>query len=151
MMPHERLLKTLLPAVFLTVGAVLLIVAIAVNRASARKKAECTVRTTGLVSRLEPRKMARSAISDGVPMTTWVPSYEFYAGGQTITVRGSVGQEKGRMKVGQTVTIYYNAKNPSRIYVPDERTGTLSLLLGGIGALFLVIGIAALLLLRQLV
>ncbi len=135
----------------MVVGVVLLIVAIAINRACSRKKAECTVRTTGLVCRLEPCKMAHSAIRDGVPMATWVPSYEFYAGGQTITVRSSVGQEKGRMKVGQKVTIYYDAKNPSRIYVPDKRAGSLSLLLGGIGALFLVIGIAALLLLRQLV
>lgn len=136
------LLKTILPTFFMLVGAILLIAAFIASHISADKKKICTVKTYGVVYKMERRQGMYSSIDNDIPLTMWYPTYEYSVGQKTRRTTSKVGYSKKLFEEGQTILLYYAPEDPSQIYVPDAQVRWVFILLAGMGFVFLLVGIA---------
>jgi hypothetical protein len=126
------------------IGAVFLIVSLAMGRSIARKKQECTMQTTAAVVSLD-RRMG-SHHSGSMSSVSWYPTYEYYAGGQKIVRESNIGSGDQKFYVGQKVTLHYNPQNYTDYYVEEENAGILRLIFMIVGIVLLVCGVATVIL-----
>ncbi len=136
------LLKTILPAFFMLAGVILLAAAVIASHISANKKKICTVKTHGVVYKMERRQGMYSSIDNDIPLTMWYPTYEYSVGQKIRRTTSKVGYSKKLFEEGQTISLYYALEDPSQIYVPDAQVRWVFILLCGMGFVFLLVGIA---------
>lgn len=143
-------IKILLPAVFFGAGIILIAISCIICRINIGKKKRCTAQTYGIVCKWEPRRGIYSSMREDIPLTMWVPTYEYAVNQHVITRKSTVGYSKKYIEEGQTVSIYYDPEDPTCIYVPNRQMGKVHMLLCGIGIAFFCVGIIALLLCRKI-
>ncbi|MBO5449025.1 MAG: DUF3592 domain-containing protein [Ruminococcus sp.] len=112
-------------AVFFAVGILLLCIC-------KKRKTSCTASAEAKI--VDIKTIVRQT-SNG-RKTMYAPVYEFYANGETHTIRNDSYSKsnKDEYHVGQTVTIFYDPYDPKKSYIENDNTN----LVGGIA--FTIIG-----------
>lgn len=135
----------IIPLVFLVLGGVLLVaavvVAIVLNQASAQRT-ESTAATVVEVT----ERTSQSRDGDGNLRTTtnYCPTVEYVVGGETFQVESDVctGSREGN-EVGDELDVNYNPADPSDAAIDSWTQRWLTpLILGGVGATFVLVGSA---------
>ena len=142
-------IKILLSAVFFGVGIILIAISCIIRHINMGKKKRCTAQTYGIVCKWEMRRGIHSSIREDVPLTMWVPTYEYAVNQHVIKRKSTVGYSKKYIEEGQIVSIYYDPEDPTCIYVPNNQTKKIHMILCGIGIAFLCVGIGVCLLITQ--
>lgn len=135
-----QLVLIFLAAVLLLLGIIFTGVSIGVERASDRKRSDCTVHIYAKVVDIQKKRVGGRRIGD-MPVISWFPVYEYKVDGVDYRKVSAVGTSKPEVEIGQTVDIYYNPAVPQDFYVGGSATGQMAVIFRAIGIFLLVTGV----------
>lgn len=118
------------------IGVIFIGIAIGVSASGRKKRRVCTQLVRGHIVDVE---RSDNISMDGLRTVSWYPVYEYEANGHTIRKRSHMGSAHQDFYVGQKVNLYINPENCNEFYCPDEKTGLLVKIFGGIGILLFVL------------
>jgi len=99
------------------IGAVVFFLFILIIRKSSKKKKAngCTKKTVATVVRLN----TCTSTSNNKPSTLYSSVYEYKVDGRVYQKVGKVGKTSPNARIGDTLTLFYNPKNPDDCYVNE--------------------------------
>ena len=71
----------------------------------------------------------------------WIPTYGYYFEGVWRKVKGKVGVQANKLRVGQSLKIYVNPKNEDEIYVPEEGEKDIINILFAVGCILIFVSV----------
>lgn len=120
--------------VFILVGAIFLIIGIAMFNNRKKKERNCTLMTHGKVTDMVRRK---SYDRDGEYTLSWYPVVEYNVGELKFTKESPYGSYQPKYTIGQDIEVYYNPEDNNEYYIAgDGLPKTLA-------TIFIVVGIVA--------
>ena len=120
--------------VFILVGAIFLIIGIAMFNNRKKKERNCTLMTHGKVTDMVRRK---SYNRDGEYTLSWYPVVEYNVGELKFTKESPYGSYQPKYTIGQDIEVYYNPEDYDEYYIAgDSLPKTLA-------TIFTVVGIVA--------
>lgn len=120
--------------VFILVGAIFLIIGIAMFNNRKKKERNCTLMTHGKVTDMVRRK---SYNRDGEYTLSWYPVVEYNVGELKFTKESPYGSYQPKYTIGQDIEVYYNPEDYDEYYIAgDTLPKTLA-------TIFTVVGIVA--------
>ena len=141
-MESNDLFLLIVPAVFLFVGIVFLIVGLTISRHIEKLVRRCTLEVDAVVD--DMRRASRGASvksrTDLTPML--YPVFRYSYGGTEYKVQSHYASNPPKFSVGQSTTLRIDPDNPtSFIAVSDPVPRILSIVFGVIGAVFITVSI----------
>ena len=142
-MESNDLFLLIVPAIFLFVGIVFLIVGLTISRHIEKLVRRCTLEVDAVVD--DMRRASRGASvksrTDLTPML--YPVFRYYYGGTEYKVQSHYASNPPKFSVGQSTTLRIDPDNPtSFIAVSDPVPRILSTVFGVIGAVFITVSIS---------
>ena len=122
--------------IFTLIGIVFLSVGIGLRVNENKKKENCTQPVVATVKNMVKDRSYKDI--DDIITYYWYPVYEYKVGDAIYTRISNIGNVKKQYEIGQKVNILVNPNNPEEIYNDNEKQEL-------IGKIFLVVGIALLL------
>lgn len=122
--------------IFTLIGIVFLSVGIGLRVNENKKKENCTQPVVATVKNMVKDRSYKDI--DDIITYYWYPVYEYKVGDAIYTRISNIGNVKKQYEIGQKVNILVNPNNPDEIYNDNEKQEL-------IGKIFLVVGIALLL------
>ena len=134
--------KVLFSGIFGLVGAIFLAIGIFILRGQRRKLQRCTSRTWGKVTDLIEHR-------DRDGKRFWHPVFEYTVGDRKYIKESGYGSSPSRFAIGQNVVVYFNPNDFEDYFAEGETApDLLGKIFTAVGAVLLVIGIAAALLIH---
>jgi hypothetical protein len=125
--------------VFILVGAIFLIIGIAMFNNRKKKERNCILMTHGKVTDMVRRK---SYNRDGEYTLSWYPVIEYNVGELKFTKESPYGSYQPKYTIGQDIEVYYNPEDYDEYYIAgDSLPKTLATILTVVGIVAISIAI----------
>ncbi len=138
--------------IILAAGIGLISVGLFFHRRQKKLESSCTMRTEGMVIRLDRQERTYSEKDDDGntrerKSVTYHPVFNYEVGGRKIEKTVAAGSGRPEFTEGQSVTVMYDPQNPEQYYVTEDKTGSrFGIYFMIFGAIVFIMGIVAMLL-----
>ena len=118
--------------------SIFVIVSLVIYMADRKKAGQCTEKLTAIVCENRPRKSSDSG------SVTYQPIFEYTYEGHKYITGSNTSSSPPAFSEGEEVELYIDPDDPTKIYVPNDRTTlVICLIFGGIGGLSMLITVIA--------
>ena len=131
----------------LVFSGIIFLVGVYIQIRSVMRKIACRTQAVGTVVGIEEKI---SYNSDGerngstIERTYYHPVYQYEAEGRKITVTSSSGAGRAKFETGQTVTVFYDAHNPEKYHIAEDKAASkFGIILAAFAMAAAAIGVAA--------
>lgn len=107
--------------VFYVIPGVIMLIGVLCILSANKKKRRCTEKTDATVVDI---KLDKDTDEDGVTSNSYIPVFEFFAGGRMIRKAASFSvSSKRKFKKGDVKTVFYDPHKPEYFYMKGQQMG----------------------------
>lgn len=128
--------------VFLFVAIGLITGAVIAGITLNNKYDKCSEQVTGIVTDVVKEHSSHSNSNGHSNSTYYYPVFDYCVNGEIYSQKSNIGNGNGsKYQAGQSIEIAYDPNEPNTYYIVEDKAFFVVYILGGIGAVFLIISV----------